>query len=83
MVNAKTRIIKELLNHMLNEPKYGDIAICKRGYIGLVLETDEDICYGINLSRIKLGSKWQSESPEIIGNIYEYIQSCAAKAGQI
>lgn len=65
---------------LTNEPKYGDIAICKRGYIGLVLETDEDICYGLHLSRAKLGNKWQSESPDIIGNIYEYINSCKTKA---
>lgn len=64
------------MSRIIKEPKYGDIAICKRGYVGLVLETDEEICYGIHLSRAKIGNKWQSESPEIIGNIYDYIKSC-------
>lgn len=57
------------------EVKYGDICRCKKGKLGLVLEVDDEICYGIHLSRLKIGAKWMSENPEIIGNIYDYIES--------
>lgn len=59
----------------INEPKYGDIAVCQQGYKGLILEVEDDICYGIHLSRLKLGSRWQSVNPTIIGNLYDYIES--------
>lgn len=57
------------------EPKYGDIAKCKKGHLGLILEVDDDMAYGIHLSRLKIGNKWQSEQPEVVGNIYEYLES--------
>jgi hypothetical protein len=62
----------ETLNSVL--PKYGDIALCQGGFAGLVLEEMDGVCYGIHLGRLKLGEKWQSASPEIIGNIYEYLE---------
>ena len=54
-------------------PKYGDIGICQNGFIGLVLDTIDDTSFGIHLGRLKLGMKWQSNKPKIIGNVYDYI----------
>ncbi len=63
------------------QPKQGDIAICHRGYIGLITSKQKEFrghrgeavgkskWYGIHITPDKFGEPWESINPEVIGNI--------------
>lgn len=54
--------------------KIGAVAICKQGYTGLILQEKDGLYIGIHLGRLKLGKKWQSREPQVIGNIHEMVK---------
>lgn len=53
--------------------KAGDVAVCGKGFTGLILGVDEVndavLHTGIHLEDDLLGQKWQSMNPTKIGNI--------------
>ncbi len=60
-------------------PEIGDIAKCKKGYIGMINEIKDEIYYGFHLGRMKFGKPWQSSEPTVIGNIYDYLKDVRDK----
>jgi len=65
------------------EPDKGSIAFCQAGFLGLIIMVQEDnsvnnvptkVYRGIHLDADKLGSPWQSISPQVVGNIADLTQ---------
>ncbi len=67
--------------------KLGDIAICTHGHRGLITHAKGSpmsgmTYYGIHLDEHKLGNRWESKHPKVIGNIYDFLQTKKAAASE-
>jgi hypothetical protein len=52
---------------MDDQPSRGDIAICKKGIMGVITRIDGKKCYGVQL--YDKTKKWSSTSPRVIGQV--------------
>jgi hypothetical protein len=50
-----------------DKPKRGDIALCKKGILGLILRKADNGYEGIRVDPQGAGAKWTSKEPKVIG----------------